>query len=313
MASITASLPVATRAARAGLWLLPVYGTLLGLSTITHQPPVDAFDEYARYITTDVFLVSHLGASIFGAALAVLGAVALTTHLVRGPAAGTAVTGLVLTTVANILLAAAFGSAAFVQPGIGRAHLAGVPGMPALNDDTAYGTGTARRSCPSRPSSGGESKIVGVHNCPMTTWELMPGRGLRTAGIELTLGMSRAAARDALAPTMAGPESHFPDEDDFTAERDGTWIRLRYAGGELEMIEFLAGDLRFDGIDMHRGTRWPALAEALAARGFTFHSASALGDGQECDSLGVNIATHEDVGGNGDGIEWVILAAEITT
>jgi hypothetical protein len=139
MASITGSRSVAARAAGAGLWLLPGYGVLLGLSTLTHQPSVDAFDDYARYITTDMFLVSHLGASIFGAALAVLGAVALTTHLVRGRAAGTAVTGLVLTTVANIFLAAAFGSAAFVQPGIGRAHLAGVPGMPDLNSDTAYG------------------------------------------------------------------------------------------------------------------------------------------------------------------------------
>jgi len=36
-------------------------------------------------------------------------------------------------------MAAAFGSATFVQPGIGRAHLAGVPGMPAINADTAYG------------------------------------------------------------------------------------------------------------------------------------------------------------------------------
>jgi hypothetical protein len=140
MASITASRPVAARAARAGLWLLPVYGVLLGLSTLTHQPPVDAFDEYARYITTDVFLVSHLGGSIFGAALAVLGAVALTTYLIKGRAARTAVAGLTLTTIANIFLAAAFGSAAFVQPGIGRAHLAGVPGMRDLNADTAYGS-----------------------------------------------------------------------------------------------------------------------------------------------------------------------------
>jgi mannose/fructose/N-acetylgalactosamine-specific phosphotransferase system component IIC len=61
------------RAARIGLWLLPAYGFLLGLSTLTHQPPVADFDAYARYVTTDVFLVSHLGASILGAALAVLG------------------------------------------------------------------------------------------------------------------------------------------------------------------------------------------------------------------------------------------------
>ena len=127
------------RAARIGLWLLPAYGMLLGLSTLTHQPPVADFDAYARYITTDVFLVSHLGASILGAALAVLGVVAVTAYLVSGRAAVLAVAGLVLTTVANIYLSAAFGSAAFVQPGIGRAHLAGVAGMPALNADTAYG------------------------------------------------------------------------------------------------------------------------------------------------------------------------------
>jgi hypothetical protein len=127
------------RAARIGLWLLPAYGILLGLSTLTHQPPVADFDGYARYITTDVFLVSHLGASILGAAMAVLGVVAVTAYLVSGRAAGLAVAGLVLATVANIYLSAAFGSAAFVQPGIGRAHLAGVAGMPALNADTAYG------------------------------------------------------------------------------------------------------------------------------------------------------------------------------
>ena len=130
---------VAERAARIGLWSLPLYAVLLGLSTVTHQPPVRDFDAYARYVTTDVFLISHLGASIFGAATAVLGAIAVTAHLVRGRAAGTAVVGLVLTTVTNVFMAAAFGSAAFVQPGIGRAHLAGIPGMPALNADTAYG------------------------------------------------------------------------------------------------------------------------------------------------------------------------------
>jgi hypothetical protein len=127
------------RAAQIGLWLLPAYGVLLGISTLTHQRPVADFDAYARYVTTDVFLVSHLGASILGAALAVLGVVAVTAYLVSGRAAGLAVAGLVLTTVANIYLSAAFGSAAFVQPGIGRAHLAGVEGMPALNADTAYG------------------------------------------------------------------------------------------------------------------------------------------------------------------------------
>ena len=129
----------AGRAARIGLWSLPLYGVLLGLSTLTHQPSVTDFDAYARYVTTDVFLISHFVASIGGAAAAILGAVAVTAFLVHGRAARTAVAGLVLTTVTNVFMAAAFGSATFVQPGIGRAHLAGVPGMPALNADTAYG------------------------------------------------------------------------------------------------------------------------------------------------------------------------------
>jgi hypothetical protein len=38
-----------------------------------------------------------------------------------------------------VFLASPFGSAPFVQPGIGRAHLAETAGMPALNADTAYG------------------------------------------------------------------------------------------------------------------------------------------------------------------------------
>jgi hypothetical protein len=135
----TAHRSTAHRAARAGLWSLPVYGVLLGLSTLTHQPPIDDFDAYARYVTTDVFLVSHLGASIFGAALAILGAMAVTAYLVRGRAARTAVVGLVLTTVTNVFMASAFGSATFVQPGVGRAHLNGVDAAQALNADTAYG------------------------------------------------------------------------------------------------------------------------------------------------------------------------------
>lgn len=123
------------RFARLGLWLLPAYAVLLGLGTLTHQPPVSDFDAYARYVTTDVFLLSHIAGSIGGAALAILGALAVTVFVPTR----LAIVGLVLTVVSNVYMAAAFGSAAFVQPGIGRAHLAGVPGMDAINDDTAYG------------------------------------------------------------------------------------------------------------------------------------------------------------------------------
>jgi hypothetical protein len=40
------------RLAGIGLWLIPVYGALLALGTITHQPDYDTdFQGYAEYIT----------------------------------------------------------------------------------------------------------------------------------------------------------------------------------------------------------------------------------------------------------------------
>ncbi len=79
------------RWARRWVWLLPMWGVLLALSTLTHQPDYDAdFEGYADYITTTGFLLSHLLASIGGAVLAVIGAVALAVALASRPAVRTA-------------------------------------------------------------------------------------------------------------------------------------------------------------------------------------------------------------------------------
>jgi hypothetical protein len=128
------------RFARIGLWLIPLYGALLALGTITHQPDYDTdFRGYAEYITTDRFLVSHLGASIAGAALGLLGIVAALAFLARGRAATVAILGAACFIVGNVLFTALFGVAAFAQPAIGEAFLGGTPGVPELNDDV-YGT-----------------------------------------------------------------------------------------------------------------------------------------------------------------------------
>ena len=129
-----------TRFARAGLWLIPVYGVLLALGTLTSQPDYETdFRGYAEYITTDRFLASHLGASIGGAALGLLGVLALLAFLARGPAVTAAIVGAAATIVGNVLVTAVFGAAAFAQPAIGRAYLGGAPGVPELNEDV-YGT-----------------------------------------------------------------------------------------------------------------------------------------------------------------------------
>jgi hypothetical protein len=128
------------RFARIGLWLIPVYGALLALGTVTHQPDYDTdFQGYAEYITTDRFLVSHLGASIAGAALGLLGIVAALAFLARGRAATLAILGAACFILGNVLFTALFGVAAFAQPAIGEAFLDGTPGVRELNDDV-YGT-----------------------------------------------------------------------------------------------------------------------------------------------------------------------------
>jgi hypothetical protein len=114
------------RAARLGLWALPVWAALLFAGTVTHQPNWRTdLAGWSRYVTTSEFLASHLGASILGAAIGALGLVALGAVLAsRGhPRAGLWV--MVTGVFANVVSAAGFGMAALAQPAIGRDYLAG--------------------------------------------------------------------------------------------------------------------------------------------------------------------------------------------
>ena len=130
------------RAARLGLWALPVWAALLFVGTLSHQPDWRTqLADWSRYVTTSQFLASHLVASIMGAAIGALGMVALGAVLARRghPAAGlaTMVTGVA----ANVLFAAVFGIAAFAQPAIGRDYLAGHTAQARLLVHTAVNGG----------------------------------------------------------------------------------------------------------------------------------------------------------------------------
>jgi hypothetical protein len=126
---------------RAGAWALPASGGLLVLGTLTHQPDSTTdFPGYADYVTTDVFLLSHLVASIGGAALGILGTVCVAVLLAAQsePARRGLLLGAALTTAAHVLNTALFGVAAFAQPAIGRAYQRGVADAVGLNSDV-YG------------------------------------------------------------------------------------------------------------------------------------------------------------------------------
>jgi hypothetical protein len=112
--------------ARRALWALPVWAVLLFLGTLTHQPdPKTNFPAFAAYVTTPVFLVSHLVASIGGAAIGSIGVIALLLYLQDTKVAGRTIAGMVATVAGNTYVSAIFGVAAFAQTAMGRMYLAG--------------------------------------------------------------------------------------------------------------------------------------------------------------------------------------------
>lgn len=112
--------------ARAALWTLPVWAALLFWSTLTHQPdPQTALSDFAKYVTTDLFLLNHLIGSIAGAALGSIGVIGLMLFLQDSKVMGRTISGMVATVAANTLLSSVFGAAAFAQPAVGRVFLAG--------------------------------------------------------------------------------------------------------------------------------------------------------------------------------------------
>jgi hypothetical protein len=126
--------------ARVGLWALPVWATLLLVGTWSHQPdPATNFPQYAEYITTTWFLISHLVASIFGAAIGIIGLIALFLVLSRNQTLRIATIALVTSVIGSVLVTAVFGAAAFAQPAIGNAYLDGNTAEAIAFDNDVYG------------------------------------------------------------------------------------------------------------------------------------------------------------------------------
>ena len=140
-------------------------------------------------------------------------------------------------------------------------------------------------------------------------WTLVPKKGIEQGRLKVHFEMSRSAVRDLLKAEFGEPECNYNDEDDFHHFHDGTFLRIRYDNSNVQDIEFLEGSLSYEGVRLAGGVRWPEVERGLAALGNKFRETDWLGDGYDCLPLAVNIATHEQVGGDGDGIEWVIMSS----
>lgn len=143
------------------------------------------------------------------------------------------------------------------------------------------------------------------------SWELVPHKGIESGAVKIFFGMERAPLRSLLSEFIGLPKSFRSDEDDYEAE-DGTWIRLRFGSDKLRDIEFLGGSLFFAGIQLHHGAHWDVLQKSLAAEGYSFRETEWLGDGFDFVGIGINIATHEQLGGDegDDGVEWIIASGD---
>jgi len=182
-----------SRLVRAGLWLLPTYGVMLALSTLSHQPSFRSdFPAYARYITTDTFLASHLALSIGSAVVGSIALLSVVVYLATGRAATAGYLGAAFTVAANVTSTSVFGAAAFAQPAIGRAYLAGTDGVVELNSDI-YG--------PTLDTTAGIGILLFIlGGLILGTAIARTSRGLRWMGIVYVLAMVAFLVTGVFAP-----------------------------------------------------------------------------------------------------------------
>src|ERR687894_1929717 len=119
-----------------GLLGLPLYGVLTFFSSLDPQPdPNTHYDTWARYVTTDFYVLKHLFASDLGLILAIFGTFALGAYLARSRAGRMGLVAMAIAVFGSALFLLIGGVSTFSVPEQGQMHLQGVEGyreMPAI-------------------------------------------------------------------------------------------------------------------------------------------------------------------------------------
>jgi hypothetical protein len=119
--------PNTTRWIGIGLLGLPLYGALTFFSSINPQPDYNTYPEaWARYVTTDHYVLEHLFLSIFSVIFAIFGVFALGAYLTASRAGGIGLVAMVITVLGSALLLVVLGVSTFAAPEQGQALLAGM-------------------------------------------------------------------------------------------------------------------------------------------------------------------------------------------
>jgi hypothetical protein len=137
------STPNTTRWIGIGLLGLPLYGALTFLSSIDPQPdPNTHLEAWARYVTTNHYVLGHLLYSILGLIFAIFGIFALGAYLARSSVGRMGLVAMVITVLGNALFLALQGVSTFSAPEEGQAVLAGLEEfeeLPPIFANTVFG------------------------------------------------------------------------------------------------------------------------------------------------------------------------------
>ena len=121
------STPNTTRWIGIGLLGLSLYGALTFWSALHPQPDYNThLEAWARYVTTNHYVLEHLFLSILGQILAIFGVFALGAYLATSRAGGMGLVAMVITVLGSALLLVILGVTTFAAPEEGQAILAGM-------------------------------------------------------------------------------------------------------------------------------------------------------------------------------------------
>jgi hypothetical protein len=110
-----------------GLLGLPLYGALTFFSSLNPQPdPNTHYNAWARYVTTDFYVLKHLFASDIGLILVIFGTFALGAYLARSRAGRMGLVAMAVTVFGSALFLLVGGVSTFAVPEQGLAHLQGI-------------------------------------------------------------------------------------------------------------------------------------------------------------------------------------------
>ena len=111
---------------RAGLWSLPVSALLTAWSTLDGQPDQKRETEaWARFVSSDSYLLSHVLGSTTGTILAIFGLFALGCFLANSRSGRLALPAMVTAVAGTAFLLVPAVISTFATPAIGTAYLAG--------------------------------------------------------------------------------------------------------------------------------------------------------------------------------------------